>query len=94
MVVQRVSVTFHMCSQHTMIRLSPTIILPHLPPSSLHLFWHSFQCVLMCFLSTQMWYILILFTSYHSPFLSLLPLLSSNSPGIGNTFSLSLSFSV
>jgi hypothetical protein len=75
---------FHPWIYCTLIQLTPFVIIPYTVPNPL--LFSSFQCVSLCHLPTQMQCILILVTLYHALFLSLLPLVASNSPTITNMF--------
>jgi hypothetical protein len=76
-IVPRVfTLVFHLWIYHTLIRLTPFIVLPFLfPPIP----YYSIGFNMFCHLPTQMQCILMLFDLYHSLFPSFLPLVLLNS---------------
>jgi hypothetical protein len=78
------AMVFHTCI-YSLIRLTLSVAIFLNSPAPLLL--NSFQCILLCYLHTQMQRILILFTLYHFLFLSCLPLVPSNTPTITIMFS-------
>jgi hypothetical protein len=75
------AMVFHTCI-YSLIRLTLSVAIFLNSPAPLLL--NSFQCILLCYLHTQMQRILILFTLYHFLFLSCLPLVPSNSLPVSN----------
>jgi hypothetical protein len=70
----------------TLIRLVPSIVLHY--PFPYPALFNSFQCISLCLLCTQAGCTSILFTLHYSLFFSLLRLVSSNNPTIGNMYSI------